>query len=226
MKEKWVVDTIFCLPSKPLAHLYYALGVRHVPITIIGRFPGYINQSNDKTGYWFSLVFVVLGGCVLSLLPEDELLDHPVVDPSVSFSTNCGPMDDPDMDRMRYNFPPLELDGDMSTCSKVGHFLMADHHRHSVHMDMDSLCDKPLVKTVNMSYSDPEAICQSGVNSRQKVTPQCDERPVSILKRQKTWHKCDSNGVNPPPPPPPPGYGHVVPPSPDVMVVDLITSTV
>ena len=34
--------------------------------------PGYINQGNEKTGYWFSLFFVILGSCLLSLLSVED----------------------------------------------------------------------------------------------------------------------------------------------------------
>ena len=42
--------------------------------------PGYLNQNHDKTGYWFSIFFIILGSCLLSLLGEedDEAVLHTV----------------------------------------------------------------------------------------------------------------------------------------------------
>ena len=40
--------------------------------TLIIPVPGYINQESDKSGYWLSLVFVILGSCLLLLLHVED----------------------------------------------------------------------------------------------------------------------------------------------------------
>jgi len=182
---------------------------------------GYINQDRDKTGYWFSLVFVILGSCLLSLLHVDDgdAVLHTV--PAVARDNRQGAMLGQDLSH-RFNLGDFEDANNLSmSCnSKVDKFLVGGSYEGDLNGNVKSQ-KSDLHFMSALSHSDPEGLNSPGMWKKQDMY-----HPVSILKRQATWHKLLSTNQPPQSPPLSTRYAKVLPRETDLLVIDQITSTV
>ena len=145
--------------------------VTHVFHTLV---PGYMNQGNHKTGYWFSLFFVILGSCLLSLLivEDGDAVLHLIQVNGV----------DNDKDRMIGATLTQKLNNSDDT-NKMSRKVDLFHQR----IDVNGNSQYPARNLPGMrrlSHSDPELI--TSPNSLQQ------------LNRQATWHRLRYTNNTPP----------------------------
>jgi hypothetical protein len=167
-----------------------------------GYVTGYINQDSDKTGYWLSLAFVILGSCLLLLLhiEDGDAVLHTVTEAAHN-NTNRATFD-AKMSRV-FNFGDLDSVRHMSD-SKIDHLLL----RGDVNGNLQFKAENPSCMR-RLSKSD-SAILKSLETGNTLI-----KHPVSTLNRQATWHKL----ITSPP-------QKVIQQERDLLVIDQITSTV
>ena len=123
---------------------------------------GFINNDHDKTGYWFSLVFVILGSCFLSLIHVDDgdAVLHTV--PVVPHDSN-NIMLDPEMSQ-RLNLRAFDDANNLSmSCnSKVDKFLVNGDFEGDLNGNL-KFHRSDLHGMSPLSHSDPEGLNITGV---------------------------------------------------------------
>ena len=173
--------------------------------TLIVPVSGYINQGSAKTGYWLSLVFVILGSCLLLLLDVDDgdAVLHTITEAAhdntnrATFDTNLSCV---------FNFGDLDSDKNMSMSysSKLDHLLFRGDVNENLEFKTEN---PPCMRRLSKSDSDILKSLETG--------NKLNNHPVSTLNRQATWHKL----LTSPP-------QKVIQQERDLLVIDQITSTV
>jgi hypothetical protein len=134
---------------------------------------GYMNQDHDKTGYWFSIFFVILGVCLLLLLSVKD------GDAVLHTFQGCGLDNDKDVMIGATTMLNLNSDNPIILSRKYDKFQqISDVNGNSQYPPRN------LPGMSRLSQSDPELI----------TSP----HSLQQLNRQATWHKLRYTNSTPP----------------------------